>query len=128
MKRPKSNSAVEYATFNEIIKKSLFMYLCPDLMFLNTLKTNEGKDDLCVDSESLSYRCTGLVGMSMLESVRERKGLPESPAIGVCGCCCCWNEAWRENANLRSLTVPNPKSPFRELREESRGSIFGTRK
>lgn len=50
----------------------------------------------------------------MLESVRERKGLlgPESVGIGERGCWWWLNEAWRENANLRSLP-PNPKSPFR---------------
>lgn len=50
--------------------------------------------------------------MSMLEAVRESKGFIESFEIitdddlGVLGLLVsvdCWNEVWRENANLRSL-------------------------
>lgn len=59
----------------------------------------------------------------MLETLRERKGLAADwfwlslsfswMEIGVWGSWGCWNEAWRENANLRS-PEPSPKSPFQE--------------
>lgn len=56
VKRPMSNSAVEYATLSEIIRKSLFINLFPDLTLRKTEKTKEEKDDLWSEVERLSSR------------------------------------------------------------------------
>lgn len=50
VKRPINNSVVEYATFSEIIKNNLFIYLCPDLMLRKTEKINEEKETFSGDS------------------------------------------------------------------------------
>lgn len=44
VKRPINNSVVEYATFSEIIRNSLFIYLCPDRMFPKTENKKDEKE------------------------------------------------------------------------------------
>ena len=50
VKKPINNSAVEYATLSEINKNSLFIYLCPDLMFRKTVQIKEEKENFSDDA------------------------------------------------------------------------------
>ena len=120
VKRPIINSAVEYATFSEIITNNFLIGLFPDRTTRkthNTTNKNEAFSGKSFPSmENFSFSSNGYIagGISILETVRQSKGFLwsfEIIEIGVCGSCSWWKEAWREYANLRSL-VPNPNSLF----------------
>lgn len=128
MKSPIHNSAVEYATLSEINRNNLFIYRFPDLRIRNAdskiIKTDNFSAETLPSPKSLSFSSAAEYapgGTSIQDTLRDRNGVVEDDEslrlieTGVCGgSWYCWNDPWRENANLRSL-APSPKSALQGL-------------